>query len=123
MQDLSVCSPACNCMKCNPHKAIHAAVVQARAAGFEARLEQQHVREMAIPHITRRLMQTHLGQQYYVHRIEVTIMGVQFHLTGNEYRDGCKPGLKMQLEHTLNRIKEHLRNGGCLNLQYWSEVR
>lgn len=41
---------------------------------------------------------------------------------GDEYRDGCKPELKMQVEHTLNRIKEHLRNGGCLNLQYWSEV-
>lgn len=101
---------------------IHETILQARADGLEYRLEREAVRERAIPHIARRLLETHLGQQYYVHRIEITIDGQEFYLKGIEYRDGCKPELKAQVEYTLARIKEHLRSGGELNLKHWKPV-
>lgn len=71
----------------------------------------------------RRLMQTHLGQQYYTNRIEITIYGVEYYLAHSaEYRDGCKPELKAQVEHTLDNIVKHIAGGGYLNMQYWKEV-
>lgn len=101
---------------------IHETILEARAAGLEYRLEREAIRESMIPHITRRLLQTHLGTQYYVHRIEVTLDGQEFYLKGIEYRDGCKPYLKAQLEHTLKRIRSHLGSGGELNLKHWKPV-
>jgi hypothetical protein len=102
---------------------VHEEIVKARAAGFEMRLEREHARALTFPRIARRLMQTHLGQQYYTNRIEITIYGEDYYLAHSaEYRDGCKPELKAQVEHTLNRIDKHIRNGGYINMQYWKPV-
>lgn len=105
------------------HLMVHDEIVKARAAGFEMRLEREHARALTFPRIARRLMQTHLGQQYYTNRIEITIYGEEYYLAHSaEYRDGCKPELKAQVEHTLNRIDKHIRNGGYINMQYWKPV-
>ncbi len=105
------------------HLMVHEEIVKARAAGFEMRLEREHARALTFPRIARRLMQTHLGQQYYTNRIEITIYGEDYYLAHSaEYRDGCKPELKAQVEHTLNRIDKHIRNGGYINMQYWKPV-
>lgn len=105
------------------HLLVHDEIVKARAAGFEMRLERDHARALTFPRITRRLMQTHLGEQYYTNRIEITIYGEDYYLAHSaEYRDGCKPELKAQVEHTLKRIDSHIRNGGYINMQYWKPV-
>jgi hypothetical protein len=103
--------------------AVHQLVVQARTEGWELRLENAHAHALTFPRIARRLMQTHLGQQYYTNRIEITIYGVEYYLAHSaEYRDGCKPRLKAQVEHTLARITDHINNGGYINMQHWKEV-
>lgn len=103
--------------------ALHQTIIEARNAGFEIRLEREHARALTFPRIARRLMQTHLGQQYYTNRIEITIYGVEYYLAHSaEYRDGCKPELKAQVEHTLKRITDHINNGGYINMQHWKEV-
>lgn len=103
--------------------ALHQTIVEARAAGFEIRLEREHAHALTFPRIARRLMQTHLGDQYYVNRIEISIYGEDYYLAHSaEYRDGCKPELKAQVEHTLKRIDKHIRNGGYINMQYWKPV-
>lgn len=103
--------------------AVHQLVVQARDEGWELRLENEHARALTFPRIARRLMQTHLGQQYYTNRIEITIYGVEYYLAHSaEYRDGCKPELKAQVEHTLDKIVKHVAGGGYLNMQHWKEV-
>lgn len=103
--------------------ALHQTIVEARNQGFEIRLERAHAYALTFPRIARRLMQTHLGQQYYTNRIEITIYGVEYYLAHSaEYRDGCKPELKAQVEHTLDKIIKHIANGGYLNMQYWKEV-
>lgn len=105
------------------HMMVHEEVIKARAAGFEMRLERDHARALTFPRIARRLMQTHLGQQYYTNRIEITIYGEDYYLAHSaEYRDGCKPELKAQVEHTLKRITDHINNGGYINMQYWKPV-
>lgn len=105
------------------HMMVHEEIVKARAAGFEMRLERDHARALTFPRIARRLMQTHLGQQYYTNRIEITIYGEDYYLAHSaEYRDGCKPELKAQVEHTLKRITDHINNGGYINMQYWKPV-
>ncbi|EIV0540766.1 hypothetical protein L7B14_004238 [Salmonella enterica] len=105
------------------HLLVHDEIVKARAAGFEMRLERDHARALTFPRIARRLMQTHLGEQYYTNRIEITIYGEDYYLAHSaEYRDGCKPELKAQVEHTLKRIDKHIRNGGYINMQYWKPV-
>ena len=105
------------------HLMVHEEIVKARAAGWEMRLERDHARALTFPRIARRLMQTHLGDQYYTNRIEITIYGVEYYLAHSaEYRDGCKPELKAQVEHTLDKIIKHIANGGYLNMQYWKEV-
>lgn len=105
------------------HMMVHEEIVKARAAGFEMRLERSHAHALTFPRIARRLMQTHLGQQYYTNRIEITIYGEDYYLAhSSEYRDGCKPELKAQVEHTLKRIDKHIRNGGYINMQYWKPV-
>lgn len=105
------------------HLLVHDEIVKARAAGFEMRLERDHARALTFPRIARRLMQTHLGDQYYVNRIEISIYGEDYYLVHSaEYRDGCKPELKAQVEHTLKRIDSHIRNGGYINMQYWKPV-
>lgn len=105
------------------HLMVHDEIVKARAAGFEMRLERDHARALTFPRIARRLMQTHLGNQYYVNRIEITIYGEDYYLAHSaEYRDGCKPELKAQVEHTLKRITDHINNGGYINMQYWKKV-
>lgn len=105
------------------HLLVHDEIVKARAAGFEMRLERAHAHALTFPRIARRLMQTHLGQQYYTNRIEITIYGVEYYLAHSaEYRNGCKPELKAQVEHTLKRITDHINNGGYINMQYWKEV-
>ncbi len=102
---------------------VHEAIVNARNAGFELRLENAHAYALTFPRIARRLMQTHLGQQYYVNRIEITIYGEEYYLAHSaEYRDGCKPELKVQVEYTLDRIVKHIANGGYLNMQHWKPV-
>lgn len=45
---------------------------------LELELHRKAVKEAGHPHITRRLIQDHLGHQWYVHRIEITIMGEEF---------------------------------------------
>ena len=105
------------------HLMVHDEIVKARAAGFEMRLERDHARALTFPRIARRLMQTHLGQQYYTNRIEITIYGEDYYLAHSaEYRDGCKPEMKAQVEHTLKRITDHINNGGYINMQYWMPV-
>lgn len=102
---------------------VHEAIVKARDEGWELRLENDHARALTFPRIARRLMQTHLGQQYYTNRIEITIFGKEYYLAHSaEYRDGCKPELKAQIEHTLARITDHINKGGYINMQYWKEV-
>lgn len=102
---------------------VHEAIIKARDAGWELRLERDHTRALTFPRIARRLVQTHLGQQYYTNRIEITIYGVEYYLAHSaEYRDGCKPELKAQVEYTLKRITDHINNGGYINMQYWKEV-
>ena len=103
--------------------ALHKTIVEARNVGFEIRLERAHAYALTFPRIARRLMQMHLGQQYYTNRIEITIYGVEYYLAHSaEYRDGCKPELKAQVEHTLDNIVKHIAGGGYLNMQYWKEV-
>lgn len=103
--------------------ALHKTIVEAHNAGFEIRLERAYAYALTFPRIARRLMQTHLGQQYYTNRIEITIYGVEYYLAHSaEYRDGCKPELKAQVEHTLDKIIKHVASGGYLNMQYWKEV-
>ena len=105
------------------HLMVHDEIVKARAAGFEMRLERAPAHALTFPRIARRLMQTHLGQQYYTNRIEITIYGEDYYLAHSaEYRDGCKPELKAQVEHTLKRIQNHINNGGYINMQYWKPV-
>ena len=105
------------------HLMVHEEIVKARAAGWEMRLERDHARALTFPRIARRLMQTHLGDQYYTNRIEITIYGEDYYLAHSaEYRDGCKPELKAQVEHTLKRITDHINNGGYINMQYWKPV-
>lgn len=105
------------------HLMVHDEIIKVRAAGFEMRLERAHAHALTFPRIARRLMQTHLGQQYYTNRIEITIYGEDYYLAHSaEYRDGCKPELKAQVEHTLKRIDKHIRNGGYINMQYWKPV-
>lgn len=105
------------------HLMVHDQIVKARAEGFELRLERNHARALTFPRIARRLMQTHLGEQYYTNRIEITIYGEDYYLAHSaEYRDGCKPALKAQVEYTLARIQKHIKNGGYLNMQYWKPV-
>lgn len=102
---------------------VHEAIVKARAEGFELRLEQAHAHALTYPRIARRLMQTHLGEQFYTNRIEITIYGKEYYLAHSaEYRDGCKPELKAQVEHTLDRIIKHIAKGGFINMQYWKPV-
>lgn len=102
---------------------VHEAIVKARNEGFEIRLEREHARALTFPRIARRLMQTHLGQQFYTNRIEITIYGEDYYLAHSaEYRDGCKPELKAQVEHTLDRIIKHIANGGYINMQHWKPV-
>lgn len=106
-----------------PHMMVHDQIVKARAAGFEMRLEREHARALTFPRIARRLMQTHLGEQYYTNRIEITIYGEDYYLAHSaEYRDGCKPELKAQVEYTLARIQNHINKGGYINMQYWKPV-
>ncbi|ARB11733.1 hypothetical protein CB1_06 [Pectobacterium phage vB_PatP_CB1] len=103
--------------------ALHQTIVEARKQGFEIRLEREHARALTYPRIARRLMQTHLGQQYYTNRIEITIYGVEYYLAYSaEYREGCKPELKAQVEHTLDKLVKHVAGGGYLNMHYWKEV-
>lgn len=105
------------------HLMVHDEIVKARDAGFEMRLERNHARALTFPRIARRLMQTHLGDQYYTNRIEITIYGEDYYLAHSaEYRDGCKPELKAQVEHTLARIQNHINKGGYINMQYWKPV-
>lgn len=105
------------------HLMVHDQIVKARAEGFELRLERNHARALTFPRIARRLMQTHLGEQFYTNRIEITIYGEDYYLAHSaEYRDGCKPALKAQVEYTLERIQNHIKNGGYLNMQYWKPV-
>lgn len=105
------------------HLMVHDEIVKARAAGFEMRLERDHACALTFPRIARRLMQTHLGDQYYVNRIEITIYGEDYYLAHSaEFRDGCKPELKAQVEYTLARIQNHINKGGYINMQYWKPV-
>jgi hypothetical protein len=103
--------------------ALHQTILEARKQGFEIRLENAHAHALTFPRIARRLMQTHLGQQYYTNRIEITIYGVEHYLAYSaEYRDGCKPELKAQVERSLDNITKHIANGGYINMRYWKEV-
>ena len=53
---------------------------------LELELHRKAVKEVSYPHITRRLVQDHLGQQWYVHRIEITIMGEEFYHVRSEIK-------------------------------------
>lgn len=98
-------------------KSIHDAVLKARGEGFEARLHRQAIRDAEIPHIARRLLQDHLGRQWYVNRIEMTYMGVQFYLKGSETK-----GKATDLNNLVARVHKHMRNGGVINLDHWAEI-
>lgn len=95
----------------------------ARIKGWKINVEVDNSNAINYPRIARRLMETHLGQQYYTNRIEITVFGNEYYLEHSaEYRDGCKPELKAQVEEALKQLTIHIRNEGYINLQYWKEV-
>lgn len=85
---------------------------------LELELHRKAVKEASYPHITRRLIQDHLGQQWYVNRIEITIMGEEFYHARSEII-----GDKEILYPLLLTMLKHIKDGGVLNLAYWKRVQ
>lgn len=84
---------------------------------LELELHRKAVKEASYPHITRRLVQDHLGQQWYVNRIEITIMGEEFYHVKSEII-GDK-----EILHLLLTMLKHIKDGGVLNLAYWKRIQ
>ena len=84
---------------------------------LELELILEELKRESYPHITRRLVQDHLGRQWYVNRIEITIMGEQFYHVKSETKDD-KDKLYSLLLTMLKRIKD----GGVLNLEHWKRI-
>lgn len=84
---------------------------------LELELHRKAVKEAGHPHITRRLIQDHLGHQWYVNRIEITIMGEEFYHVRSEIK-----GDKEQLFVLLLNMLIHLKKGGVLNLEHWKRI-
>lgn len=84
---------------------------------LELYLHRKAEREASFPHITRRLVQDHLGRQWYVNRIEVTLFSEQFYHVKSETK-----GDKEDLCPLLITMLTAIRNGRVLNLQHWKRV-
>lgn len=87
---------------------------------LELRLNREAVRKASLPHITRRLVEDHLGQRHYVLRIEITILGHEFYHVATSSKESV--GNKEQLGHVMMRMLKHIKNGGVLNLEHWTPV-
>lgn len=84
---------------------------------LELELTIKALKEASYPHITRRLIQDHLGHQWYVNRIEITIMGEEFYHIRSEIR-----GEKDKLYSLLLSMLKHIKDGGVLNLEHWKRI-
>lgn len=84
---------------------------------LELELTIKALKEASYPHITRRLIQDHLGHQWYVNRIEITIMGEEFYHVKSEIK-----GEKDKLYVLLLTMLKHIKDGGVLNLEHWKRI-
>lgn len=84
---------------------------------LELKLHREAIRKSELPHITRRLLEDHLGRQQYVHRIEITIMGNEFWLKGS-----AMPNETPNHIRTIFKIRAHMHKGKLLNLAHWEPV-
>lgn len=88
---------------------------------LEMDLHREAVRKASLPHITRRLVEDHLGQREYVHRIEITILGEEFYHVATSSKES--KGNKEQLIQVMFKMLTHIRNGGLLNLEHWAPIQ
>ena len=84
---------------------------------LELELTIKALKEASYPHITRRLVQDHLGQQWYVNRIEITIMGEEFYHVKSETKAD-----KQELYPLLLTMLKRIKDGGMLNLEHWKHI-
>lgn len=97
---------------------VHGSVIKPEVLmDLELELTIKALKEASYPHITRRLIQDHLGQQWYVNRIEITIMGEEFYHVKSEIK-----GEKDKLYVLLLTMLKHIKDGGVLNLEHWKRI-
>lgn len=100
---------------------IHDAIVKARNEGWEARMNRDAQRQFEAPQIRRRLVENHLGQRWYVKRIEIDICGDLYYHVATECKEEDETRLE-KLITTADRVRKHYHNGGLVNLEYWKKI-
>lgn len=88
---------------------------------LELRLHHEAVRKASLPHITRRLVEDHLGQREYVHRIEITILGEEFYHVATSTKES-DTNMNALIRVQVNMLI-HIKKGGLLNLQHWAPIQ
>lgn len=88
---------------------------------LELRLHREAVRKASLPHVTRRLVEDHLGQREYVHRIEVTILGEEFYHVATSTKESAT-NMTALLNVQMNMLV-HIKKGGLLNLEHWAPIQ
>ncbi len=86
---------------------------------LEEKLHREYEAKRRVPRLVYRTVVTHLGQQYKVARIEISILGEEFYHTITETRDIDNLN---QINNTLRRMHDHMLSGGVLNLEHWSRI-
>lgn len=88
---------------------------------LELRLHREAVRKASLPRITRRLVEDHLGQREYVHRIEITILGHEFYHVATSTKE-TKTNMTA-LVRVQFKMLAHIKKGGLLNLEHWAPIQ
>lgn len=100
---------------------VHDAIVKARNEGWEARINRSAQREFEEPQIRTRLVENHLGQRWYVKRIEIDICGDLYYHAATECKEEDTSALA-RLILTADRVRKHYHNGGLVNLEHWKKI-
>lgn len=86
---------------------------------LELALYRKWLAHQSMPHICQRTVETHLGQQYAVARIEIRLGDDKFYHTATETRgiDNLE-----QLNRMCEKMINHINAGGLLNMDHWSRI-